>query len=132
MSIVDRDDTVQHGLDIGEYSHNVIKQGWLLKQSRYLQNWRRRWIVLTDANLISYKNPTATVSTEILPLNECNTVKSAEGLGHRHAFRVDTPSRVFFLVASSAAEKESWIGAIGKHMVFNNQTHAYTEEDVVY
>jgi hypothetical protein len=45
-------------------------------------------------------------------------VKSAdEDVQREFAFRVDTPHRSFFLAASSTAEKESWIGYIGRQMV---------------
>ncbi|EZG55329.1 PH domain protein [Gregarina niphandrodes] len=124
-----------HTASLEDSASNIIKQGWLLKQSRYIQDWRRRWIVLTDKSIDSYKNPAAVISnqpTESLPLSQCSTVKSVEGLTYKHAFRVDTPERVFLLVGASVAEKEAWIGAIGKQMIHTGLSNVYTEEDVVY
>lgn len=45
-------------------------------------------------------------------------MKSAdEDIHKENAFRVDTPNRVFFLIADNNQEKESWIGHIGRQMV---------------
>mmetsp|Transcript_32384 Transcript_32384/g.69019 ORF Transcript_32384/g.69019 Transcript_32384/m.69019 type:complete len:119 (+) Transcript_32384:67-423(+) len=100
---------------------DVIKEGWLVKQSKFMKDWRRRRIVLTPQYICSFKeegdlrNP-----TEAIRLRECSTVKSAEeDTGKENSFRVDTPDRVFYLIADSAAEKESWIGNIGRQMVRN-------------
>lgn len=113
---------------------DVIREGWLLKQSRYLQDWRRRWIVLTKDCLISYKGPGQYLTpTEYLSLQRCSTVKSADEDVHKaNAFRVDTADRVFFLVAANTAEKEAWIGTIGRQMVHTSARSIYCEEDIIY
>ena len=36
-------------------SDEIIKEGYLFKQSRYLEKWRQRWIVLTNTNLCTFK-----------------------------------------------------------------------------
>merc|ERR1719238_379619 len=98
---------------------DIIKEGWMVKQSRIMKDWRRRWFVLTPQYLCSfktqgdYRNP-----TEAIRLRECQTVKSADDdTGKENSFRVDTPTRVFYLIADSPSEKESWIGSIGRQMV---------------
>ncbi|KAL8426757.1 hypothetical protein Efla_006743 [Eimeria flavescens] len=54
---------------------------------------------------------------QVLYLRDCSTVKSADDeINKENAFRVDTPKRVFFLLADSSQEKESWIGHIGRQM----------------
>ncbi|CEM20935.1 unnamed protein product [Vitrella brassicaformis CCMP3155] len=97
----------------------IVKEGWLSKQSRFLRDWRRRWFILTPHYLASFrKQGQYTNPTEILRLRDCSTVKSADDEVHKdNAFRVDTPGRVFFLVADTTADKESWIGHIGRQMV---------------
>jgi len=101
---------------------DVKKEGWLVKQSKHLKEWRKRWFVLTPQYLCSfksqgeYRNP-----TEAIRLRECSTVKSAdEDTGKENSFRVDTQARVFYLIADSPSEKESWIGHIGRLMVRPN------------
>mmetsp|Transcript_95865 Transcript_95865/g.117497 ORF Transcript_95865/g.117497 Transcript_95865/m.117497 type:complete len:123 (+) Transcript_95865:90-458(+) len=98
---------------------DIIKEGFLVKQSKHMKEWRRRWFVLTPQYLCSfkaqgeYRNP-----TEHIRLAECTTVKSAdEDTGKENSFRVDTPGRVFYLIADSSPDKESWIGHIGRQMV---------------
>merc|ERR1712137_1079498 len=98
---------------------DIVKEGWLVKQSKFMKEWRRRWVVLTRDYLCSfkqqgeYRNP-----SEAIRLRECSTVKSAEEeTGKENSFRVDTPGRVFHLIADNATEKEAWIGNIGRQMV---------------
>eukprot|EP01017_Pseudomicrothorax_dubius_P025667 TRINITY_DN2797_c0_g2_i2.p1 TRINITY_DN2797_c0_g2~~TRINITY_DN2797_c0_g2_i2.p1 ORF type:complete len:119 (-),score=25.97 TRINITY_DN2797_c0_g2_i2:121-477(-) len=98
---------------------NVIKEGYLTKQSKFWKTWRQRWFVLTPTSLYSfkeeknYKDP-----TEVIPLKDCSTVKSAEDeVNKQYAFRIDCKDRTFYLTAASSSEKEGWIGAIGKAMV---------------
>mmetsp|Transcript_11078 Transcript_11078/g.21437 ORF Transcript_11078/g.21437 Transcript_11078/m.21437 type:complete len:120 (+) Transcript_11078:89-448(+) len=98
---------------------DIVKEGYLVKQSKIMKEWRRRWFVLTPQYLCSFKtqgenrNP-----TEAIRLRECQTVKSAdEDTGKENSFRVDTPGRVFLLIADTTADKESWIGHIGRQMV---------------
>mmetsp|Transcript_87651 Transcript_87651/g.253139 ORF Transcript_87651/g.253139 Transcript_87651/m.253139 type:complete len:122 (+) Transcript_87651:93-458(+) len=98
---------------------DIIKEGWLIKQSKFLKEWRRRWFVLTPQYVCSFKaqgelrNP-----TEAIRLRECSSVKSADAdVGKENALRIDTPGRVFFLIADTAAEREEWIGQIGRRMV---------------
>eukprot|EP00931_Biecheleriopsis_adriatica_P043025 TRINITY_DN24581_c0_g1_i1.p1 TRINITY_DN24581_c0_g1~~TRINITY_DN24581_c0_g1_i1.p1 ORF type:complete len:119 (-),score=22.17 TRINITY_DN24581_c0_g1_i1:108-464(-) len=98
---------------------DIVKEGFLVKQSKHLKDWRRRWFVLTPQYLCSFKqqghlsNP-----TEVIRLRECSTVKSAdEDTGKENSFRVDSPQRVFWLIADSSQDKEAWIGHIGRMMV---------------
>ena len=69
----------------------IIKEGWLSKRSKYLKEWRRflslflllikkrRWFVLTANKVYTFKEQNKYEDpTEIIPLNECFTVKSAE------------------------------------------------------
>eukprot|EP00927_Polykrikos_kofoidii_P069444 TRINITY_DN64926_c0_g1_i1.p1 TRINITY_DN64926_c0_g1~~TRINITY_DN64926_c0_g1_i1.p1 ORF type:complete len:145 (+),score=20.56 TRINITY_DN64926_c0_g1_i1:64-435(+) len=104
------------------HREDITKEGWLSKQSKFMKDWRRRWIVLTPQYICSfkqqgdYRNP-----SEVLRIRECSTVKSAsEETGKDHSFRVDTPGRVFYLIAETSQEKEAWIGHIGRQMIRPN------------
>merc|ERR1719424_366650 len=112
---------LQEGMaaEIIVHRDDIVKEGWLSKQSVHLKEWRRRWVVLTPQYLCTfkaegqYRNP-----TEAIRLRECSTVKSAEEeTGKENSFRVDTPNRVFHLIADDATAKEAWIGHIGRQMV---------------
>mmetsp|Transcript_34646 Transcript_34646/g.99878 ORF Transcript_34646/g.99878 Transcript_34646/m.99878 type:complete len:121 (-) Transcript_34646:144-506(-) len=97
---------------------DIVKQGWLIKKSKFLGEWRRRWFVLTPQYLCSFKaegelrNP-----TEAIRLRECHCVKTADDCGKENALRVDAPNRVFYLIADTSEDKEQWIGKIGQLMI---------------
>merc|ERR1711874_427036 len=102
---------------------SIIKSGWLLKQSKYLKDWRRRWLVLTKNYLLSYKDCNSDLNdfTEVLNINNCSTVKSIENMNNQkcknNAFKVESNERKFFLVADDQKDKERWIGFIGRQMI---------------
>eukprot|EP01017_Pseudomicrothorax_dubius_P015833 TRINITY_DN1807_c0_g1_i1.p1 TRINITY_DN1807_c0_g1~~TRINITY_DN1807_c0_g1_i1.p1 ORF type:complete len:129 (-),score=29.22 TRINITY_DN1807_c0_g1_i1:132-518(-) len=110
---------VCHKMNPAGVIDDVIKEGNLNKQSKFWKTWRQRWFVLTPTCIYSFKaEKTYKDPTEVIPLKDCSTIKSAEDEVHKEfAFRIDCKDRTFYLTASSATEKESWIGAIGKAMV---------------
>merc|ERR1711937_367450 len=101
------------------HSQDVVKEGCLVKQSKFMKEWRRRHFVLTPQYLCSFKKQGEYRGpTEFIRLRECVTVKSTDhDTGRANTFRVDTRDRTFFLIADSAEEREAWIGHIGRQMV---------------
>jgi hypothetical protein len=101
------------------HQDDIIKEGWLSKESLHLKNWKRRWVVLTPQYICSFKTEAERRNpTECIRVKDCSTVKSApEDVGKENGFRVDTPDRTFLLVADNAQDRESWIGTIGKSMI---------------
>ena len=56
--------------------------------------------------------------TETIPLQNFFTVKSADNyLQKQFTFRLESQSRTFYFCASEQAEKENWIGLIGRSLV---------------
>lgn len=108
----------------------VVREGWINKESRFMKKWRRRWLVLTNTQLCTYKTERSYSSpTETIVLKDCATVKSAEeDTNQPFSFRVETSGRVFFFVAQDASDKEGWIGAIGRMMVRPTVMQEETEE----
>ena len=55
-------------------SDDIIKEGYLFKQSRYLKKWRNRWVVLKPDYLYTFKvkgvysNPTEQIEKESIIL----------------------------------------------------------------
>ncbi len=112
----------------------IIKEGWIEKRSKYVKEWRPRWLVLTPRFLCSFKKQQDYRSspTEKITLRECSSVKSAEDDVRRaDSFRVDTNVRTYFFTARDTAEKEAWIGAIGKIMVTPTVLRTHSEEEMM-
>jgi len=108
---------------------NPTKEGWLEKQSRHLKRWKKRWFVLQDSILYSFKKEKVyEAPTEIIDLRVFSSVKSSEDYTNRpHSFDVYSSDMVFSMVASSEAEKEDWIRAIGRAIVIS-RTKSWQDE----
>mmetsp|Transcript_34567 Transcript_34567/g.52866 ORF Transcript_34567/g.52866 Transcript_34567/m.52866 type:complete len:86 (-) Transcript_34567:31-288(-) len=56
--------------------------------------------------------------TEVIPINNCCTVKSADDeLNIKNTFKVLVQDRTFYFMAGDNSDKEAWIGALGKAMI---------------
>jgi len=98
--------------------NDIIKEGWLMKESRHLKAWRRRWCVLTPQYLFTFRDQGQYKSpTEHICLRECSKVETADNdTGEKNSFCVHTSSRVLKMIADTSAEKETWIGHISGHV----------------
>jgi hypothetical protein len=82
-----------------------------------------------------YKRPDTIICVQdephgIIDLKACLTVKSAEDkTGKPHAFEVATPEHTYYMYAETDAEKDEWIGAIGKAIVRHSTSYKVDEED---
>jgi len=101
--------------------NNPTKEGWLEKQSRHFKRWRKRWFVLQDSTLYSFKKERVyDTPTEIVDLRVFSSVKSSEDYTHRaHSFDVYSTDMVFSMVAPAEGDKEDWIRAIGRAIVIS-------------
>lgn len=51
--------------------HRIVKAGWVQKRSAFLKQWRRRWLVLYETNLCTYKTKDNTQkATMVLYISE--------------------------------------------------------------
>ena len=56
--------------------------------------------------------------TEVIPINNCCTVKSADDeLNIKNTFKVLVQDRTFYFMGVDNSDKEAWIGALGKAMI---------------
>jgi len=73
----------------------------------------------TFKDSVSYVNP-----TEVFEMQQCTTVKTADDESYKqYSFvsdalltlqKLESGGQTFYLHAETAAEKEAWIGALGK------------------
>lgn len=101
--------------------NNPAKEGYLEKQSRHLKRWKKRWFVLQDSTLHSFKkeknyeNPTESIDLRVF----CSVKSSEDYTNRQHSFDVYSADHVFSMVAVSENEKEDWIRAIGRAIVIS-------------
>ena len=70
--------------------------------------------------MLTYKDKTGDFSqpTEVIPINNCCTVKSADDeLNMKNTFKVLVNDRTFYFLGCDNSDKEAWIGALGKAMI---------------
>lgn len=97
--------------------HHKIKEGFLIKRSRILKEWKKRWMVLTRTHLYSYetkgiyRNP-----TEKIPLKEVSTVKSYYKNQYERPYiiRIESDDTYFYLSAQDHQDKWAWMTAVEK------------------
>lgn len=94
----------------------MAHEGWVVKQSRTLKRWRKRWLVLTTLCARTYKQERGCKnSTERIPIDEFRAITSVEDVpGHTYVFRLETNRRSFLFSVDSKEERNAWIGAIGR------------------
>ena len=62
----------------------IRKEGWVMKESATLRQYRKRWLVLTSDRLCTFKKEGVYIDpTEEVDLRHCGTVKSADDLTNR-------------------------------------------------
>jgi len=104
-------------------ANSVEFEGWLTKQSEWLQSWRRRYFLLKGSKLFFAKSEYA-APHGMIDLAICTTVKSADMKARkRHSFEISTPETTFLLYADTEKEKDDWIGSVGRSIVRCSSTY---------
>jgi len=103
-------------------TNNPEFQGYLIKQSTWMKEWRKRYFILKGSKLFFAKDNSISPHG-MIDLSTCQTVKSAEQkAGKKYAFEVSTPDTTYLMVAESDKDKDDWIGAIGRAIVKASST----------
>eukprot|EP00966_Prymnesium_polylepis_P319890 7376311-Prymnesium_polylepis.1 len=105
----------------------TLLEGWVLKQSRFVGEWRPRWLVLVDgddgATLSTHKEPTALERpTETLPLarvTKAARISAPQPLedGTHKVFELHAAGRIFYFACAggieASMEADRWVAEIG-------------------
>ena len=98
------------------------KEGWLMKQSEWLKDWRRRYFILKDNKLFFSKSQWC-APHGMIDLSQCQTVKSAEHkAGKKYAIEISTREITYFLHGMNDKEKDEWIGVLGRAIVHSSRS----------
>ena len=83
----------------------ILKEGYLIKRDKNMKKWKKRYVILTDTHLLTYKvrDGNFQAASIIIPLNNDCTIKSADDeLNIKYSFQVVTKDRtVYFQCADN-------------------------------
>jgi RAC serine/threonine-protein kinase len=88
-----------------------VKQGFLVKEGGSIKTWKKRYFVMKNAALI-YSKKADTGNLGFIELQKSGKIESCEYKDKKFAFMVETPKRIFYLVAPSEDERVSWVAAL--------------------
>ncbi|KAJ1631650.1 hypothetical protein T492DRAFT_994089 [Pavlovales sp. CCMP2436] len=113
-------------VDVGD----LRKEGYVLKESAILRQYRKRWLVLTRTHLYAFKKDHSYADpTEVVDLRACGTVKSADEITNKaHSFTVQVPDRNFYFACANEKERNEWVAAIGRATTESRRVRSYSEE----
>jgi len=97
---------------------DIVKEGWIMKESAWLKFWRKRWMVVTSDYVCTYTCPQAVAAapTDFLRMREAKSVTTADDDDERR-FRICTQRGDFRLETENAKEKEEWMSLLGQVLV---------------
>ncbi|XP_077360182.1 GRB2-associated-binding protein 3 [Festucalex cinctus] len=125
---------------------DVVCTGWLIKSppEKKLKRfaWRKRWFVLRRGRMSGnpdvleyYQSKTSKKPIRTIDLKECEVEMLNGQLGikrdfqEKHLFVVKTSARMFYLVAKTEEEMNSWISSISHICQFGNHEEAGSSEE---
>ncbi|XP_051257859.1 GRB2-associated-binding protein 3 isoform X2 [Dicentrarchus labrax] len=125
---------------------DVVCTGWLIKSppEKKLKRfaWRKRWFVLRRGRMSGnpdvleyYQSKNSKKPIRIIDLKECEVemlngqLRIKRDFHGKHLFVVKTSSRVFYLVAKTEEEMNSWISSISQICHFGSLEDAESSEE---
>lgn len=90
----------------------IIKSGWCIKLGAIFKTWRKRWFVLRNTDLSYYKScGNGQKAQGVISLIDAKASLDPES-EKQPAFKIDTPGRVYHIIADSPNEAKSWVEVI--------------------
>ena len=101
----------------------ILLTSYLQKRSKILHIWRRRFCVLTERYILTYKGTVKeSESTESINLSECRAINDSDNsLGKANTFELVHKDRSYYFMCRNKEEQEEWIQAIEQIIELNNE-----------
>lgn len=116
--------------------NNITTQGWLQKRSRYLRSWKKRYVIVADNCIFTFKDSlNLKKPTEKLNLHKALEIMQDTDIQTKknYSFGIRFEKKIFYFFASSEEEKMEWINKIesGKvsSAVITNYSGGFDEND---
>eukprot|EP01084_Bolivina_argentea_P221837 375633_1 len=116
--------------------HALQKEGFLEKQSRHMQIWRKRWVTVVGTKLLTYKNETNIIhdnekKTECLDLRIFSKVVVDQS--NKCSFQICSHDTNFVFRSQSQSDALEWVYTLNKIIQSNTEEkiNADEEEDMM-
>ncbi len=95
-------------------NEKIVKKGFLNKKSKYLGNWKKRYIVLTENYIFAYTDDTPGAEcTMNLTLSECFGPKHLQMESNdEYGFCFCNDGKIYCFKTNSLDEKNEWINTL--------------------
>ena len=118
-------------IDSAGVSHNTsspcTKEGWLMKESKWLKEWRRRYFVLKDSKLFFFKDEYSSPHGMVDLSNDAIVRDTYIDGGKEFGFEIKTKDEHFEMHADSESEREEWIALIN-HAIASHKPENQNKE----
>ena len=102
---------------------NTFKQGWILKKSKHLKIWKKRWVKLSMGKMQTYKCQSCNSKpTQVIDLKMVSSVNTASD-GTLNGFIVHNDVLQFEFIAKNEGEKWHWIKRIAESIILIHYQH---------
>ena len=101
----------------------ILLTSFLEKRSKVLHSWRKRFCVLTEKYLITYKGTEKnSESTDSISLAECKSIKNSDkDLNKNNSFELVHKNRTYYFICKNKDIQEDWIDTINNIIEKNNE-----------
>lgn len=104
-----------------ELRSHKIREGPIYKRTKFLQEWRERWMVLTMNFVLVFTNKNQKELTEFIDLRDVKAYKSYVRKDDEMipaGFKLNTHDDMYYFCARNSNEKWSWLVSIERLMDF--------------
>jgi serine/threonine protein kinase len=107
----------------------VLKEGWLTKQGGVFKTWHKRWFSIVGRKLF-YSKERGKGEKGNVTLGESIIVDFAPETKKKNAFKIITPTRVYYIVAKDEEERASWMTTLKSVIDGTHENFKLTAADV--